>query len=159
MASDKHRAVWDWLQTCPYIGDLFFVAADARIGITVLTPSDQVIEEYIDDSTKRNYNCSLTRFQPFTMDPNDAASITAVTDLEDLLDWVRRQNRRGNYPVFPADCHIEEIRVLPNESGYMVFQDAATAKYMIQFQIVYRQEPVEDEDPEPPEELDEDKEE
>lgn len=137
MASNKHKAVWDWLQQCPYIKDLFFEAITVRQGGTVLVPSDSLIEEYVDGSEKHNYNCALTRFQPFSMDPNDMANITAVTDLETLQEWVRVQARRRNFPVFPEGCRVDDIRVLPNESGYMVAQDFAHAKYMIQFQIEY----------------------
>lgn len=137
MASSKHEAVWDWLQDCPYIGDLFFEAAAVRQGGTVLVPSDSLIEEYNDGSELHHYNCALTRFQPFSMDPNDMANIQTVTDLEDLQDWVRRQAIQRNFPEFPEDCTVEDIRVLPNESGYMVAQDFANAKYMIQFQVDY----------------------
>lgn len=136
-ASNKHRAVWDWLEGCPLIGDLFFNAMTAKLGGTCLVPSDQKIEEYIDGSEKHNYNCALTRFQQFSGDPNDMANITAVTDLEELGDWVKRQVRAGNLPEFPEGTQITDIRVLPNESGYMVAQDFSQAKYMIQFQIEY----------------------
>ena len=137
MASNKHRAVWDWLQGCPLIGDLFFNAMTTKIGGTCLVPSDQVTGEYIDGSELRNYNCALTRFQQFSGDPNDMANITAVTDLEELGEWVEAQVKAGNLPEFPEGTEITDIRVLPNESGYMVAQDFTQAKYMIQFQIEY----------------------
>ena len=137
MASNKHRAVWDWLQSCPYIGDLFFSAAQPKAGCTVLVPSDQLVDEYINGTQQRNYNCALTRFQAFTADANDASSITVVTDLEELGEWVEKQARLGNVPAFPEGTQITDIRVLPNESGYMVAQDMTMAKYMIQFQISY----------------------
>jgi len=146
MASNKHRAVWDWLQSCPYVGDLFFNAMTDKIGGTCLVPSEQLTEEYIDGSEKRNYNCALTRFQAFSGDPNDMANITAVTDLEELGDWVRKQVLTGNLPAFPEGCRITDIRVLPNESGYMVAQDFSQAKYMIQFQIEYIREAADGED-------------
>ena len=145
MASHKHRAVWDWLQTCPLIGDLFFNAITAKVGGTCLVPSDQLVEKYIDGGEKHKYNCALTRFQQFSGDPNDMANITAVTDLEELGDWVNAQVKADNLPVFPSNCRITDMRVLPNESGYMVAQDFTQAKYMIQFQIEYILE-VEDDD-------------
>ena len=145
MASNKHRAVWDWLQSCPLIGDLFFNTITAKLGGTCLVPSEQLVEEYIDGSEKRNYNCALTRFQQFSGDPNDMANITAVTDLEELGDWVKAQVKAGNLPRFPEGCTVTDIKVLPNESGYMVAQDFTQAKYMIQFQIEYILAPDEDE--------------
>lgn len=143
MASSKHRAVWDWLMTCPMIGDLFFNATPAKSGATCLVPSDQIVERYIDNSELRHYNCALTRFQAFSSDPNDMANITAVTDLEELADWLEAQTAAGNLPEFPEGCEVQEIRVLPNESGYMVAQDFTQAKYMIQFQIDYIRRPRE----------------
>ena len=145
MASNKHRAVWDWLQSCPMIGDLFFNAMSAKVGGTCLVPSDQKTGNYIDGSELHNYNCALTRFQQFSGDPNDMANITAVTDLEELGEWVKTQVRAGNLPAFPDTCRITDIRVLPNESGYMVAQDFTQAKYMIQFQIEYILEDEDDE--------------
>ena len=148
MASSKHRAVWDWLLTCPYVGDLFFNAANPKEGATVLVPSESIAEEYIDGSEKRNYNCALTRFQAFSSDPNDMANIVAVTDLEELGDWVRRQVKAGNLPEFPEDTRITDIRLLPAESGFMVAQDFHQAKYMIQFQVEYILEPAGDDEAE-----------
>ena len=144
MASNKHRAVWDWLQRCPLIGDLFFNAYNGKTGGTCLVPSDQRTGEYIDGSELHNYNCALTRFQQFSGDPNDMANITAVTDLEELGEWIKAQLSAGNLPNFPEECRITDIRVLPNESGYMVAQDFTQAKYMIQFQIEYILESDED---------------
>lgn len=142
MASDKHSAVWDWLQTCPLIGDLFFNAIDPKDGNTCLVPSDQLVTEYIDGSSLRNYNCALTRYQKFSSDPNDMVNIEAVTDLEALGEWVEEQLNEGNLPKFPENMQITDISVLPNSSGYMVAQDFTQAKYMIEFQIEYIQNPI-----------------
>ena len=146
MASSKHRAVWDWLLTCPLIGDLFFNAAQPKAGATVLVPSESLVEEYIDGSQKRNYNCALTRFQSFSSDPNDMANIMTVTDLEALGDWVKAQFKAGHLPEFPEGYTITDIRVLPAEPGYMVATDFTWAKYMIQFQVEYTLPPENDAD-------------
>ena len=136
MANDKHTAVWNWLRTCPHIGDMFFNASRAEDGNTQLVPSDQVVATYIDGSTLRNYNCALNRFLAFSSDPNDTSNIEAVVDLEAVADWIEQQMAAGTLPEFPR-CLVNEARVLPNESGYMVAQDMTQAKYMLQFQIEY----------------------
>lgn len=141
MASNKHRAVWDWLQGCPLIGDLFFNAVNPKQGSTCLVPSDMIVERYIDGSEMHRYNCALTRFQKFSSDPNDMANIAAVTDLEELARWVKQQVFQNKLPAFPGNMCITDVRVLPNESGYMVAQDFTQAKYMIQFQIEYILDP------------------
>ena len=139
MSSSKHRAVWDWLLGCPYIGDLFFNAATMKKGGTCLVPSEQVVERYIDGSEKRHYNCALTRFLAYSQDPNDEANIAAVLDLEAVAKWIDAQMAAGALPQFPGSI-VNEARVLPNESGYMVAQDGTLGKYMIQFQIEYMKE-------------------
>jgi len=136
MASDKHTAVWDWLRTCPYIGDMFFNASRAEDGNTQLVPSDQEVARYIDGSSLRNYNCALNRFLAYSTDPNDGSNIEAVVDLEAVADWIDAQMDAGTLPEFPG-CVVNEARVLANESGYMVAQDGTLAKYMLQFQIEY----------------------
>ena len=139
MASDKHTAVWEWLKGCPAIGDMFFNASRAEDGNTQLVPSDQVVATYIDGSTLRNYNCALTRFLAYSADPNDTSNIGAVVDLEAVADWIDGQMAAGTLPEFPG-CIVNEARVLPNESGYMVAQDNTIAKYLLQFQIEYVKE-------------------
>ena len=139
MANDKHTAVWDWLRTCPHIGDMFFNASRAEDGNTELVPSDQVVATYIDGSTLRNYNCALNRYLHYSSDPNDTSNIEAVVDLEAVADWIDAQMDAGTLPEFPG-CAVNEARVLPNESGYMVAQDGTQAKYMLQFQIEYLKE-------------------
>lgn len=135
-STNKHAAVWEWLLTCPHIGDMFFNASRAEDGNTQLVPSDTEVAVYIDGSSLRNYNCALTRFDAYSMDPNDDANIDAVVDLEAVASWVEAQNAAGTLPQFPG-CTVNEARILPNESGYMVAQDMTLAKYMLQFQIEY----------------------
>ena len=136
MPSNKHEAVWNWLLTCPHIGDMFFNASRAEDGNTQLVPSDQEVAQFIDGSSLRNYSCALTRFLAYSLDPNDDANVDAVVDFEAVASWVEAQNAAGTLPEFTG-CVVNEARVLPNESGYMVAQDSTLAKYMLQFQIEY----------------------
>ena len=135
--TNKHEAVWEWLATCPYIGDMFFAASRGEDGNTMLVPSDQEVTTYIDGSSLHNYNVALTRFLAFSADPNDNANIQDAVDLEAVAEWVEQQVDGGNLPDFPDGETVQDIRVLPNESGYLVAQDMTLAKWMIQFQIEY----------------------
>lgn len=96
------------------------------------------MEEYIDGSSRRRYDCVLTRIMTCSFDPNDTANIDAVTEFEKIHEWLRRQNDSGNFPRFPQGERPDEIIVLPDESGYVVAQDLTAAKYMLQFQIEYQ---------------------
>ena len=137
MADNKHNAVWDWLMACPHITDLFFVFAQTENGDVSLVPSESVVQEFIDGSTLRNYDVALTCSSPCTFEPNEMETIANLVDFEQLGEWVEAQNAALNFPVFPEGSAVQEIRVLPNESGFAVAQDESSCKFMLQFQIEY----------------------
>lgn len=133
----KHRAVWEWLKTCPHIQDLFFNSARAEEGSTQLIPSESVVETYLDGTSVRNYSCTLVRFMPISFEPNDETNIDDLVDFDKVSEWVEDQNAVGYFPEFPEGQIVQEISVSPNESGYMAMLEMGIAKYMLQFQIEY----------------------
>lgn len=140
MSANKHQAVWDWLMTCPHIGDLFFNASRAEDGNTQLIPSERVVERFIDGSARMSYDCELTRFVAYSADPNDERNIESLVDFRKVAKWIDEQWEAGNLPAFPEGETIEEIELLPNTAGYMVAQDLSLAKYSLQFRIEYTKE-------------------
>ena len=137
MADNKHNAVWEWLIACPHIKDLFFVFSQTEDGDVSLVPSESVVQEFIDGSSLRNYDVALTCSSSCTFEPNEMETIANLVDFEQLGEWVEAQNDAQNFPVFPAGSAVQEIRVLPNESGFVVAQDESGCKFMLQFQIEY----------------------
>lgn len=137
MANSKHEAVRAWLMKCPHIQDLFFNFSRAEDGNTQLIPSESVVDEYIDGSSRRYYECALTRYMTYSNEANDIANINDLVDFDQVALWVEEQNDEGHFPEFPEEESIMEIGVLPNSSGYIAAMDGETAKYMIQFRIEY----------------------
>lgn len=138
MASDsKHWAVWAWLMGCPHIRDLFFNCAQSDGGDVALVPSESVRAQYIDGSSLRSYDVALTRVAPCSFEPNDAQNIEQLADFELLKAWVEEQNARSCFPLFPEGEDVQEIVLLPCESGFAVAQDGRSCKYMLQFRIEY----------------------
>lgn len=140
MTDSKHSAVWDWLATCPHIRDMFFNLSQSDVGDTALVPSESVYQTFIDGSSIRLYNVALTRVMYCSFEPNDMANIMNLVDFEQLAEWVDERNAALDFPAFPEGEIVQEIRVLPNESGFMVAQDATSCKYQLQFQIEYLKE-------------------
>lgn len=136
----RHKAVWDWLMTCPHINDLFFSASRAEDGSTQMFPTEEKLADYIDGSKKIRYICALTRFMPYSVDPNDESNIFKLISFEKIADWIEDQIDLGNVPQFPDGYILTDLSVLPNQSGWVVAQDMTMAKYMIQFQIEYIRE-------------------
>lgn len=140
MTNNKHQAVWDWLQTCPHIKDLFFNFSQSEPEDTELVPAESVVEEYLDGSKLCRYHCALTRVLRCSFEPNDLSNIQAVVEFEKINQWLETQNDLGNFPAFPAGEYPLEITVYPNESGFAAAQDLELCKYTLQFQIEYLKE-------------------
>ena len=141
MATNKHTAVWDWLQTCPLILDTFFNFSTASDGDTVIAPvtafRDTVAEEYVDGSTLRYYDFALIRYANYTNEPNDTENISDLLDVEAVAAWIEAQDDAGSYPAFPAACSVQEVRILPTSTGFVAAQSENRAKYMVQIRIEY----------------------
>lgn len=137
MENNKHRAVWAWLMDCPYIADLFFNCAQSDGGDVALTPSESIVQEFIDGSSLRSYVVALTRVAPCSFEPNDAQNIDQLEDFDQLKRWIETQSAAGCYPEFPDGEVVQDIALLPCESGFIVAQDARSCKYMLQFRIEY----------------------
>ena len=137
MTDSKHAAVWEWLMQCPHVGDLFFNLSDGEIGSTKLIPSESISQTYIDGTTLRNYDCTLTRFEACTLDPNDDMNIESLQKFEKLAAWIEEQAENGSFPDFPEGQTVCEITVLTNEGGFMALQEMDICKFMLQFRIEY----------------------
>lgn len=139
MATDRHTAVWDWLQSCPLVKDMFFNFSEGNDSDVVIAPvtayKDTEVDSYMDGSSLRYYDFALIRFAAYTNDPNTPENIGALLDAEALAEWVEEQDEAGNFPAFPAGCDVQEISVLP--SGSIAAQDGTSAKYMVQIRVEY----------------------
>ena len=98
------------------------------------------MEEYIGGATLRTYDVAVTCTSSCTFEPNEIETIVNLVDFEQLGDWVEAQNEKQNFPIFPAGSTVQEIRVLPNEGGFVAAQDERGCKFMLQFQIDYVKE-------------------
>ena len=105
-----HEAAWDWLLTCPHVGELFFGFATAREGGTLLVPvtacMDSAETEFVDGSSIRNYDLTIVRFCLYTAAPDDRENLDALDDLAKLADWVAAQS--GQLPRPARGLHAAE---------------------------------------------------
>lgn len=137
MKRSIHEAVWEWLQTCPYIFDLFFNISQTDSGDTQLIPSETVKIEYLDGSSERYYNVALMRYMVMSDNPNDMTNLSMTVDFEEVADWIDEQFKSGTLPELPEGMSINNIEVLPNESGFMSPEQGNIGKYILQFRIEY----------------------
>ncbi len=137
----KHEAVWEWLQDCPYIKNLFFNFSDAENGDTIIAPDsayqDGWVNEYVDGTGEKRYSFSLSQYQAYSTAPNSTANINILREFEKIAQWVDEQGRQKNFPVFPPDETILDLYTLPSNTGYLALYDEKGAKYMLEIAIDY----------------------
>lgn len=138
---NKHVAVWNWLLNCPYIADLYFNFSQSNNNDTVLIPetayNDEPVKEYNDGSSERKYIFTVVQFQKFSTVSNSTENIETILDIENIAAWVDGQNEIRNFPEFPGDAVINEIKVLPFANGGLAAVNDDTAKYMFSIEIDY----------------------
>lgn len=143
MTNDKAGAVMKWLYTCPYIRDLYLNFSKSENGDTVLVPdtaySDEWAENspFIDGSGDKIYTFSIIRFVPYSTAPNSSENAEILCDVQSIAAWIDEQAEKKNYPVFPENCIVTGMEVLPFANGGLAGVDDSGAKYMFSIQILY----------------------
>lgn len=138
MTDSIHAALFEWFSHCETIKKLFFNFSTSTDSDTMISTSgDTLVEQYIDGSQKRRYAFELNHFVPFTTAQNDSGNVEMMETVDAITEWVEEQNAAGNFPAFPAGRCPESVSLLDEYAGYVVSQDANTARYMIPFAIEY----------------------
>ncbi len=137
----KHEAVWEWLQDCPYIKNLFFNFSDAENGDTILSPhsayEDRWVTEYTDGGGEKRYSFSISQYQAYSTAPNSIENIHTLHRLEQIAAWVDEQRKKRNFPAFPPDETVIDLYALPGNDKYLALSDKNGAKYMLEIAIDY----------------------
>lgn len=141
--TDKHTAVWDWLMQCPELKDMYFNFGKTEDDSTILVPETAYNDTWkegkpcIDGGGIKYYDFAIVQFKAAVVEPNNTENIEILLDVEKVARWIDEQEEKGNYPAFPEDETILEVKVLESPSGYVVGQDENGAKYMLQIRIEY----------------------
>lgn len=140
MADSIHAALWKWFLQCGGITKLFFNFGAGEDESTVIaTSGESVLQDYIDGRQLVRYSFDLIRYLPVAFQANDPGNVEMMEDVERIIEWVRRQNDAGNFPVFPSGS-VESISVVEENAGFVAAQDEEIAKYMIPFAMDYLKE-------------------
>ena len=140
--NDKHQSVWEWLLQCPAIQDLCFNFSTDDNGTTVLMPDAAFEDEwedgmpFIDGSGEKIYTFSIAQFRELTTESNVSKNIDVLADVNAIAEWIEEQEELKNYPVFPKNCIINEVKAVPSDSDVSVETDNK-ARYMFSVQIKY----------------------
>lgn len=129
MTVDKHQAVIDYLINCPNIlnSPLYFNFINAKDNTNqfITVSNDKYTNtNYIDGSVGKIYTFTIATFKS-TADiavvklpdyPNE--NMSDMTDIQELIDWVKEQNELQNFPDFGEDCIVESILPTTDEPTF-----------------------------------------
>lgn len=151
MIVNKHQAVIDYIITCPTIlnSPLYFNFINAKDN------TNQVFTESTDTYTNRNYvDGSVEKLYTFTiLTFKSAADIAVVkmvgyenenlsdmSDVQNLIEWIKEQNEARNFPNFGEDCIIDSIETTTEEPKFEGIDEQISpplAVYSTSIQIKY----------------------
>lgn len=151
MVVNKHQAVVDYIITCPTIlnSPLYFNFINAK------NDTNQFFTNSTDSYTNRSYvDGSVEKIYTFTILTFKSAADTAVvkmsgyenenlsdmSDVQNLIEWIREQNEARNFPNFGEDCIIDSIETTTEEPKFDGIDDQVSpplAVYSTSIQIKY----------------------
>ena len=148
---DKNQAVIDFLLQCPQIKDnpLFFNFAEAKDNnkqIITIANDKSVSKEFVDGSVQKRYTFTIVDYRSVAYQsivktagfPNE--NVEEMFDVQKIIDWVKVQANKGNYPDFGKKCIIDSMWAVtdtPNLNGVDTSVEPALAKYSVSVQIEY----------------------
>lgn len=140
MADSIIEGIVDYIDTCPLLKDgVFRVDAMGNDAVEYAVESgifDPVVKTYVNGDESRQYLFNFSSREYYSMDR--VQNIRNSSFYEQFAEWIREQNRHGNFPELPDGCYPEEIKALSN--GYMYDASMRNARYQIQLRLTYYKE-------------------
>lgn len=136
--SDKNKILQDFLANYPKLYSwLYFNTIISLPGeISLLTDADNIVEEYVDGSTLREYVFAVTFSQSYDTGTSDI-NANAIAEAQKFGEWVEEQNYQEVFPDWGANISIQEMQVLTRIPLMTVDTESQTAQYMMQMKINY----------------------
>ncbi len=101
-------------------------------------PIDEVLKNYIDKSSLRQYVFELTASYP-QADTQEQNTQNAAF-FEAFSNWMYEQSKAKNFPLLPNGCTVHKIEAM--SSGYFDAVKNDTRVYAIQCRVVYLKKSV-----------------
>ena len=151
MAIDKNQAVIDYIITCPTIlnSPLYFNFINAKDGTNqVFTESTDTYtnRNYVDGSVEKLYTFTILTFKSATdiavvkMVGYENENLSDMSDVQNLIEWIKEQNEARNFPDFGEDCIIDSIETTTEEPKFEGIDEQISpplAVYSTSIQIKY----------------------
>ena len=134
----KAKAITDYIKKYSQSHNwLYFnVILKAPGSTSVITDSDNTIQEYIDGSKDKEYQFMVEMAKNYDTGTSEA-NMEALEETKEFIDWVNDNEQKGDYPIFPDNCLMESIEVLGEMPEVVVDPIQNIARYRISLKIKY----------------------
>lgn len=134
----KEKAINDYIKEYPQIHDwLYFnVVLESPGNTSVITDSDNVLQEMIDGSKEREYLFSIAMIQTYDEGTSDT-NMEALEETKKLMDWVHENNKNSDYPKFPDNCIMDDVEVLTEVPQLTIDIEHKVSRYLISMRVPY----------------------
>lgn len=139
----KAKAITDYIKKYSQSHNwLYFnVVLKAPGRASVITDSDNTIQEYLDGSKDKEYQFMVEMAKNYDTGTSDA-NMEALEEIKEFIDWINENEAKGIYPEFPDNCMIESIEVLGEMPEVVVDPTKNIARYRISLKIKYLERKV-----------------
>lgn len=134
----KEQALKDYISNYPqlYSWLYFNVVLESPGNTSLLTDSDNVLNEYIDGSKEREYLFSVAMVKEYDSGTSDI-NMYAMQESANFVEWIKSNNDAGIFPDFGENCIIEHIEVITEVPTLAVDIERNVARYLISLRIPY----------------------
>lgn len=151
MTVDKNQAVINYIITCPTIlnSPLYFNFINAKDNTNqFFTNATDVYTNtaYVDGSVEKIYTFTIITFRSAAdiavvkLPGYENENLSDMSDIQNLIDWIREQNELRNFPDFGSDCEIDSISTTTEAPKFEGIDEQVTptlAVYSTSIQIRY----------------------
>lgn len=134
----KAEAIRDYIKLYPqlYTWLYFNTVVESPGNTSMLTDSDNVLQEYIDGSKDREYLFSVAMVKEYDTGTSDI-NMDALKETESFIQWVQSNNETNIFPDFGDKCSIDSVEVLTDVPELAVDPEKNIARYLISMRIPY----------------------
>ena len=109
---NKYEAVMDFINICPLVGaDLYFNFIDEtnndRNTSLVTVPYPTPARKYTDGNDLLRLQFEIRQTKPLSKESNTTANTDQIGFVQEFLDWINKQGRKGKFPDFGESCEVQ----------------------------------------------------
>lgn len=113
MTDNIFEAVYELIDTCPLVGDMYFNFIDRENNnrnTSLLTVAyGQVVKKYVDGDRVLRTQFEIRQEKPLAVDSNTLQNVEQLTLVQQFMDWINEQGKNKNFPVWGNNITVQKM--------------------------------------------------